>query len=313
MRGWGATLWAGQKGWRWGSKREQDGRVNRGGIGVLVYFGLWVLLTSALAWPVACGVEKLAPGIFPFARIFGRVELVVALLLAVGLMRWWGEDPRKWIDGQKRKREWVRLGLWAGAGLGMVGLVAGVQGVLGVRQWGGVPGVGVWAGAVGTGLLVGVVEEFFFRGVLGLAWWRAVGDRWVGGAVVVGAGIFAAAHFIRPGVGWEGARGLEAGFLAWGNLELWSGTGHLWKCAGLFLIGLILARVVWNERSLAGAIGLHAGWVAGLRVAESAFPIVPQAAEGWWGPSLEAGPFPFLLLLVVTFALWGRPIRAALG
>ncbi|KRO60434.1 MAG: hypothetical protein ABR82_05020, partial [Verrucomicrobia subdivision 6 bacterium BACL9 MAG-120507-bin52] len=112
---------------------------------------------------------------------------------------------------------------------------------------------------------------------------------------------------------WEGARGWEVGFLAWGNLELWRGTAHLWKCAGLFLIGLILARVVWNERSLAGAIGLHAGWVAGLRFAESAFPAVPQAAEGWWGPSLEAGPFPFLLLLVVTFALWGRPIRAALG
>ena len=89
----------------------------------MVYFGLWVLLTSALAWPVACGVEKLAPGIFPFARIFGRVELVVALLLAVGLMRWWGEDPRKWIDGQKRKREWVRVGLWAGAGVGRVVVV----------------------------------------------------------------------------------------------------------------------------------------------------------------------------------------------
>jgi len=165
----------------------------------------------------------------------------------------------------------------------------------------------------GSSALVGVLEEYFFRGVLGLAWWRAVGERKAGLVVLVGAVIFAGAHFIRPGVGWDGGDGWGAGFLAWGSLELWSGTGHLWKLAGLVLIGLILARLVWNEQSLAGAIGLHAGWVGGLRWVESACPPVPQAVEGWWGPSLEAGPLPFLLLLIVTLALWGRPIRASLG
>jgi hypothetical protein len=96
-------------------------------------------------------------------------------------------------------------------------------------------------------------------------------------------------------------------------LELWSGSSHLWKFAGLILMGLILARVVWNEKTLAGAIGLHAGWVAGLRWAESGWPAVPAAVAGWWGPSLEEGPLPFLLLLVVAFWLWGRPIRARLA
>jgi hypothetical protein len=93
-------------------------------------------------------------------------------------------------------------------------------------------------------------------------------------------------------------------------LELWSGSSHLWKLGGLILIGLILARVVWNEKTLAGAIGLHAGWVAGLRWAESAWPTVPAAVAGWWGPSLEEGPLPFRLLLGVTIWLWGQPIRA---
>jgi len=166
---------------------------------------------------------------------------------------------------------------------------------------------------MGTGLLGGVLEENFFRGVLGLAWWRALGERRVGLGVFVGALVFAVAHFIRPGVGWDGGGGWGAGFLAWGSLELWSGTGHLWKLAGLVLIGFILVRVVWNQQSLAGAIGLHAGWVGGVRWVESACPPVPQAVEGWWGPSLDAGPLPFLLLLIVTFALWGRPIRATLG
>jgi len=120
-------------------------------------------------------------------------------------------------------------------------------------------------------------------------------------------------HFIRPVPGLGGEMGWAEGFLAWGRLELWSGSSHLWKLAGLVLIGLILARVVWNEKTLAGAIGLHAGWVAGLRWAESGWPAVPAAVAGWWGPSLEEGPLPFLLLLVVAFWLWGRPIRARLA
>jgi len=168
------------------------------------------------------------------------------------------------------------------------------------------------AGGVGVGLGVGILEEFFFRGVLGLAWWRAMGNRWLGGVIFIGALIFGAAHFIRP----RPSPGLEAGwvsgFLAWGRLELWGGIGHLWKLAGLILIGLILARLVSNQRTLAGAIGLHAGWVAGMRWAESAWPVVPQSVGGWWGPSLEEGPLPFLLLLGVAFFLWGRPIRANL-
>ena len=93
------------KGWRWVVENAQNKSVNRGVIGILGYFGLWMFLTSALAWPVARGVEGVAPGIFPFARIFGRVELVVALVLAVGLLRWWGEDPRRWVDGKKWKGE----------------------------------------------------------------------------------------------------------------------------------------------------------------------------------------------------------------
>ena len=211
------------------------------------------------------------------------------------------------------RTELGRLGMWVCIGLIMVGVVVAVQWVLGVRSWGGWPGVEVWAGAVGTGLGVGILEEAFFRGVLGLAWWRAVGERGVGGAIFVGAVIFAAAHFIRPGPGLVGEMGWAEGFLAWGRLDLWSGSPHLWKFAGLVLMGLILARLVWNEKTLAGAIGLHAGWVAGLRSAESGWPVVPASVAGWWGPSLEEGPLPFLLLLVVAFWLWGQPIRARLA
>ncbi len=286
--------------------------MKRGIAGILAFFSLWALLTSVLAWPVALVVEAAAPGVFPFSRVFGRVELGVALALAAGLLRFWGEDPRPWVDGRGWRKELGRAAVWAGLGLGMVGLVAVGQVGLGVRSWGGWPGVGEVLGAVAVGVGVGSLEEFFFRGVLGLAWWRAMGNRRLGSLIFIGALIFGAAHFIRPQPGPGLEAGWLAGFQAWGRLELWAGTGHLWKLAGLILSGLILGRVVLNQGTLAGAIGLHAGWVAGLRWAESAWPVVPQAVGGWWGPSLEEGPLPFLLLLAVALFLWGRPIRANL-
>ena len=172
--------------------------MNRGIVGILGYFGLWWLTTSVLAWPVARTVEAIAPGAFPFSRIFGRVELVVALVFAVGLMKWWGEDPRRWLDVGKWRTELGRLGMWVCVGFIMVGVVVAVQVVLGVRGWWGWPGAGVWAEAVGTGLAVGILEEVFFRGVLGLAWWRAVGERWVGAVIFVGAVILAQPLFWTP-------------------------------------------------------------------------------------------------------------------
>ena len=285
--------------------------MKRGVLGVVGYAGLWVLLTAILAPWVRWGVEMMAPGVFPFPRIFGRVQLGVALALVPGLLLYWREDPRKFLDRTGWKGQVLRAGMWAGVGMGMLGLVALGQSGLGVRKWGGVPGWGVWLGAGGAAILVAVLEEFFFRGVLGLAWWRAMGRERVGWWVGVGAVVFAGAHFLRPVVGLE--VGWNAGFLAWTRLELWAGAVDPWKFAGLFVLGLILGRMAWSQGTLAGPIGLHAGLVAGWKIAEVAWPEVPQATAGWWGPSLEAGPLPFFILLVFALALWGRPILARLA
>jgi hypothetical protein len=134
--------------------------------------------------------------------------------------------------------------------------------------------------------------------------------RYPFGLIIFGALIFSVAHYLRPVAGPE--EGWGAGWMAWGRLELWAGSPNGWKLAVLFLMGLILGRMVWDKGSLTGAVGLHAGLVAGLRWAEQAWPTVPQSVSGWWGPSLDAGPLPFCLLLVVTLILWGRPIRAHL-
>lgn len=274
------------------------------------FFGLWVFLTAVLAYPVAQLVEGLIPGVFPFPRIFGRVQLGVALALVPVLLWYWQDNPKRFYDISRWKTGLSQGLIWLVVGLGMVVSVAGLQAWLGVRKWVGVPGIDLWAGALATGCLVGVLEEFFFRGVLGLAWWRAMSQKPAALLLGVNAVLFAAVHFIRPLAGSQG--GWLDGFAAWGRLELWSGTVDLWRLAGLGVAGLILARIVWNQGNLWVAMGLHAGWVAGVRCADGVFPEVSQATAGWWGPSLEAGPLPFLILLLLAFSLMGKPIRAPL-
>ena len=255
-------------------------------------------------------VEGIAPGVFPFPRIFGRVQLGVALALVPLLLWYWRDHPKRFYDSRPWRIGLTRSLLWLVVGMGMVGVVAGLQTWLGVRKWVGVPGVGLWAGALAIGCLVGVLEEFFFRGVLGMAWWKAMGNRPVGLLLPVNAVLFSAVHFIRPLAGPE--QGWVDGFAAWSRLELWSGTVDLWRLAGLAVAGLILARMVWGQGNLWAAMGLHAGWVAGVRWAEACFPEVSQATPGWWGPSLESGPLVFLVLLLLAFSLMGKPIRAHL-
>ena len=284
--------------------------MNRGWKGVACFLGSWILLTAVLFPGVRAVVEAVAPGMFTPPRIFGRIQMVLALLGGVGLLFYWKDTPQRFFDANSWPGVGFKVVRWGLLGAGMVAAAAGLQSFLGVRSWVGVPGVDLWAGALATGALVAVLEEFFFRGVLGLAFWRATGEKPAALLLGINAAIFSAAHFLRPqgdiGTGWF------SGFVAWTNLELWAAEADPWRLAGLFVAGLILARLAWQQQNLWAAVGLHAGWVAGLRICEGFWKESAQVSGGWWGPSLEAGPIPFVLLLLVAFTLWGRPIRARL-
>lgn len=284
--------------------------MNRGWKGMAGFFGLWIMLTAVLFPVVRLTVEAAVPGMFTSPRIFGRVQLGVALALVPVLFWFWKDSPKRFFSGASRGGNGVRLVGWGILGLAMVALAAWVQSLLGVRSWAGVPGADLWAGALATGLLVAVLEEFFFRGVLGLSFWRAAGERPANFLIGINAVVFAVVHFIRPNS--HLPDGVLAGFAGWTDLQLWSGPADPWKLAGLLVAGLILARITWQQKNLWAAIGLHAGWVAGLRICEGFWSEKAQATAGWWGPSLEAGPIPFVLLLLLAFALWGRPVRARL-
>ena len=284
--------------------------MNRGWKGVAAFFAAWIVLTAVLFPVVRWAVEAAVPGMFTASRIFGRVQLGVALALVPLLFWFWQDGPRRFFEGGAAAGVGLRVVGWGLVGIGLVAGAAWVQSLLGVRSWAGVPGIDIWAGALATGMLVAFLEEFFFRGVMGLAFWRAAGEKPAAVLIGINAAVFSAAHFLRPQG--EVATGIFSGWGAWTHLQLWSGAADPWHLAGLFVAGLILARLAWQQQNLWTAIGLHAGWVAGLRISQGFWQESSQATGGWWGPSLEAGPIPFVLLLLVACALWGRPVRARL-
>jgi membrane protease YdiL (CAAX protease family) len=117
-----------------------------------------------------------------------------------------------------------------------------------------------------AGIFAGFLEEIFFRGILFLGL-RDTGRPW---AAYVFANLFySALHFVKPG---------EPYFL--NGIEPWAGFRHLLSTFepfyhpldllpgifGLFLIGLILSYALARTGNLYLSIGLHAGWVFGLKV-----------------------------------------------
>jgi membrane protease YdiL (CAAX protease family) len=118
-----------------------------------------------------------------------------------------------------------------------------------------------------SGFTVSIIEEFLFRGaVLGILC-RSLGTRaglwWT-------TGIFALVHFLKPPL--DGAIPDESvtwtsGF--WVITQLFRGFGHWENFVGEFLllaaVGWVLARARLSTGGLWLSIGLHAGWVSGMK------------------------------------------------
>jgi membrane protease YdiL (CAAX protease family) len=142
--------------------------------------------------------------------------------------------------------------------------------------------IGLWSGAVRlkpdpawvalfkpllSGWTVAVIEEILFRGAVLVILCRTLGNRaglwWT-------VGIFALLHFLKPPL--EDALPDEA--VTWGSgfwviTQLFRGFGNWSAFAGEFVFLAMVGWVLGRARLLSGglwvSIGLHAGWVAGMK------------------------------------------------
>jgi len=276
-------------------------------VGLTLWVGATVVLSSLLA-PLAYGlVEALAPGRFPFQRVLRRIALLVAVVLLVVLRRRIG--VRGWSDlglgAFRARRGEAAWGVVAGAATIACLLVAELGAGTRVAGWDLQLAelVEAFAGAA----LIGLLEEGLCRGALLFPFGRLTGPRfWIANAAT--SAIYATAHFARGGgrpreVDWA------SGWRVWTEIGPAVGN-HFEAWVGLFATGALFYALAWRQGHAWGAAGLHAGAVVALQVGGE----LTDPARGNRSLFLVDGLLPgywiAALAMAAAVALWRRGERA---
>lgn len=311
---------------------------------VLAYLAGTVLLGALLApWLYLGGKHVVAEGWIEdgwlgglhgsmerarFSRYFNRSLLLAGALLLWPALRWLKAGRRDSVppDSAVPRLAALREGLllspnprWLGHLLGGFVLAGGTLLLLGWAYLGlglyeareaAKPLVSILAAALGTGLAVGFLEELVFRGALHALAAKLLRPR---SLLVAVAAFFAALHFCNPPHGLE-APEVDAGTGFWmvGQilahvLGQFARPGFLLaEFAVLLAIGLVLGYARMKTGSLWLGIGLHAGWVFGVKtlspLTERAF--AADAMMPWLGDTLRVGAVSCLVVALTGLVLW---------
>lgn len=254
-----------------------------------------------------------------FNRYFNRGVLVCAILFLWPLARSLklGRDLMpSWHPVKGGAGRWL-VGFALAAGLLLLmgrGFVeAGAYQVAAEPRW------SKWGNAMSAALGAGIIEEIFFRGaILGIL----LRTQRRGVAVLWCTFIFAIVHFLKPPVGWEIADQeirWWSGFVVLGQISKGFGDTQflLAEFSTLFAVGWVLAWTrLWTGQLWLG-IGLHGGWIFGLKFFSAVTAGTPALAAGEWlpwiGVNLKIGLVPFAMVLLTGWlatALAGRKSQA---
>lgn len=280
---------------------------------ILAYFLGTLFLGAALAPPLFWAGHALGGAWQPahwlaetdFRRFFDRAMFLAALLLLPLVVRALRIGGWRDLGLRPDQSAWPHavFGFAAAGGLlWLLGLLLWATGAYAPRA-GAVP----WAafgGFLVTAAVVAAAEEAFFRGaLLGLVRRSAS----PGAALVFVSALFAVLHFLKP----------PEHAVAIGTVRWWSGFAFLpktfwqWREPGLVLGGFmtlfVVALVLGFARLRTGALwlpmGLHAGWVFGLK----SFARVsrhPGEPDAWIGGDLLHGLAPVLTVLATGALVW---------
>ena len=242
-----------------------------------------------------------------FSRYFNRAVLIMAIVLVYPMVRWAGFDRSlfpKWSPASSGLRHCL-VGFFGAAALLLLlgwGLIGG-----GAYKLKPEPS---WS-SVGSALIaafsVGFIEEFFFRGALLGLFLKSLSRAQ---ALIWCTFIFAIVHFLKPPESFvllpESVTWLS-GFAMIGQiLKSFSNLNFLLaEFLTLFAVGWVLAQARLKTGRLWVSIGLHAGWVFGLKYF-SALTFSTRASKHgdmlpWIGTNLKVGLLP---LVVVLFTGW---------
>ncbi|TLD72854.1 CPBP family intramembrane metalloprotease [Phragmitibacter flavus] len=289
------------------------------------YFVAILLFAAVVTPPVFFAAQKIiaaSPGGWidqflghrAFPAYFNRVGLVAALVGLWPLFRMM-KMRKSEVLGINASRHWLHLfvtGFVFAAGLLLIMGTAFIQ--VDAYRMKAEPRWLDLLSPITSALAVGMIEEFLFRGaILGILC-RSLGMK---------AGLFwttlffAVVHFLKPpddeaianaNVTWT------TGF--WVIPQLFRGFGQFEFFVEEFLtlsaVGFVLGWVRLRTGSLWGSIGLHAGWVFGLKYFGGLKNNTKALKQGdwipWIGENLKIGlaPFAVVLLTGVIMVWWHR-------
>ena len=151
-----------------------------------------------------------------------------------------------------------------------------------------------------SGAVVGSIEEPFFRGFILQSLFK---DMRRSAAVIVMSLFFAIVHFFNasdmpPVRGFHPLLGFKA--LVYFFQPLLSPAEVIPGFIGLFLVGIVLAYAYLRTGSLYLSIGLHAGWVFGIKAESIFFERINAVAPWFFGDGrVVTGVFGWVMLLLM--------------
>jgi len=245
-----------------------------------------------------------------FTRYFNRAVLVCAIVFIWPFMRWVRLE-RTLLPAWRP----INAGLKQGAisfvlasglllALGFIFLKFGAYQLRPDPRW--------WklGEPITAALGAGIVEEFFFRGLLLGLLLRTMTEK---KALLALTFVFALIHFLKPPEGWQisdAAVTWSSGFLVLQQIAVGFGDVDflLAEFATLFAVGWVLAQIRVQTGALWAGIGLHSGWVFGLKYF-SALTTYSGHWLPWIGANLKVGLMP-LGTVLITGWLAARLLRS---
>jgi len=243
---------------------------------LLLFLSLALALACAISPILTLGADwfmtqwpALMPRRIPFHRTFNRAFMVSGIVLFLLFHRALitAEVKKLFLVGRAATRRDFLAGLGLAAGSILLIVTAMTAADIYTPFFRLRPSVALSriAGAAASGMFAGVFEELFFRGILFMGLRSHIYDR---RAYLLANSFYAALHFAKPAEAYFiDQLDLSAGFrhLAYTFTPFLDPMSLLPGFVGIFLVGAVLSFAVERTGNLFLAIGLHAGWVFGLK------------------------------------------------
>jgi membrane protease YdiL (CAAX protease family) len=264
------------------------------------FIGFWIsiILISSLLSPLVFSLTQQSDFFsqYPFHRVFNRVMMISALLCLYPLLRYWNVSWKSLL-GDFSKSSFVEILKFVGLGLISLLVLLIPYFIFEYRELSSDKSILKVGEYFLSAAAIGFLEEILFRGVFFLALLPLLRIKpyvWI----LINSFFFASVHFLKAKP-IESAIQWDSGLLIWQqmvtsidfNQEFYS------RWIGLFLVGITLCMLVTWKRKLWPSMGLHAGWVLGLKCTMHYTTALKTPDELWLSSTILAGFWTDIVLI----------------